>query len=194
MDRILGFESKQIEDKLYDKGSMGPTEAPQELWYGLDIQSLQTPYSEILDMIDYLDPSPGDKWVDLGAGYGRMGVVLGFLRPMVRFSGFEFVPERANEGNRIFNKWKLGMSQITQANIANYDFEIPEADLYFIYDFGSKYDVYKVLFKIKNLAKSKSVRVIARGRGIRNWISMDFPWLSEINQPYHTPTWSAFRS
>ena len=81
--------------------------------------------------------------MDLGAAYGRVGVVLGFLRPMVQFVGYEYVPERVKEGNRIFKKWNLTQAELKHVDLAEDEFELRDANLYFIYDFGSKNDIYK---------------------------------------------------
>jgi hypothetical protein len=165
----------------------------QNFWQGLDIQSLQTPYSEILEMIQVIDPKDGDTWVDLGAGYGRMGISLGFLKPNVNFLGFEYVSERVQEGQRNFKLWNIKNAELKMADIAADDFVLPEAEVYFIYDFGSQKDVYKVLEKLRRQAAKKEIKLIARGRGMRNWIFMDFPWLS-IKTPQHFTNWSIFTS
>tara|TARA_B110001454_G_scaffold16145_1_gene14590 strand:+ start:75063 stop:75737 length:675 start_codon:yes stop_codon:yes gene_type:complete len=195
IDDQLGLSCDQIEDVLFEenKDSLFLSDA-KEFWYGLEIQSLQTPYSEVVEMIQYVKPKCGDTWVDLGAGYGRMGMTLGFVQPEVKFIGYEFVQSRVDEGNRILQEWDLKNAVMKQADIASDDFQLDVADLYFLYDFGSKADIYKVLEKLRVLAQDRSIQVVARGRGVRSWIFMDCPWLSEINSPVQFKNWTFFKS
>ncbi len=166
----------------------------QQFWIGLDLQSLQTTYFEIVQMVRYIKPQPEQKWIDLGAAYGRIGVVLGILYPKTLFKGYEYVAARVSEGNRILQKWNFSNSILEQADLADPNLVIEPADIYFIYDFGSRADIYSVLEKLRFIAKGRSIRVIARGRGVKSWILMDFPWLSEMKEPIHFPTWSLFQS
>jgi hypothetical protein len=194
LDDQLGLRCEQIEDVLFEQNKDSLFIPGQEFWYGLEIQSLQTPYSEVVEMINFLKPQAGDCWLDLGAGYGRMGITLGFLRPDVQFIGYEFVQARVEEGNRIFSEWDLSSAQMKQADISKDDFQLDRANLYFLYDFGSKDDIYKVLEKLRLVAKNQSIQVVARGRGVRSWIFMDCPWLCEINSPVQFKNWTYFKS
>lgn len=190
LDQLFGFNCDLIETAIAQRVT-GPN---QQFWYGLDLQSLQTPYSEILEILNLIQPTNEETWVDLGAGYGRMGLVMGLIFPQMIFKGFEFVPERVFEGNRILQKWGCSQAHIAQADIANPSFYIPDADLFFIYDFGSKSDVHTVLEKLAEKAKRRNIRVVARGRGVRQWILNQHPWLSSINTPSHYQHWSFFYS
>lgn len=193
LDNLLGYDCIEIEDALYEE-NQAARDLRRQYWFGLDIQSLQTPYSEIVEMINELNPQSGDVWMDLGAAYGRVGVTLGFLRPEVQFVGYELVQARVSEGRRVFDRWKLSSAKIKKADLASQDFEVLPADIYFLYDFGTKKDVYDVLEKLRVIAQSRSIQVIARGRGIRNWIPMDFPWLAQMNPPKVFGNWTLFKS
>lgn len=194
LDEALGFNCEPIEKKLTVEKSARTEDSKKQFWIGLDLQSLQTPYSEFVSMIEVIQPHPGQVWIDLGAGYGRLGLVLGFLQPDVQFKGYEFVSERVAEGNRIFKKWQLPSCSLQQIDLVAADLELNEGDVFFIYDFGSQNDIYLILEKLRLVALQKPIRVIARGRGIKNWILMDFPWLSQINAPRHFDHWSLFCS
>ena len=194
LDELIGYQCDPIEDELFEANHENLFSTPRQFWYGLDLQTLQTPYSEIVGMVQYLNPQPGEIWLDLGAGHGRMGIVLGCLCPQVSFIGYEYVQLRVDEGNRIFKKWNISLAKMQQADLAREDLELPDADLYFLYDFGSKEDVYKILEKLRVMAQKKSIRVIARGRGVRNWIFMDFPWLYDIHPPTNFTNWTIFKS
>lgn len=194
IDDILGFHCGPIEDKLFNENLDHIFSSKRQLWYGLDLQTMQTPYSEMVAMIKELSPQPGEKWVDLGAAYGRMGVVLGILKPLVYFVGYEYVPERVSEGNRIFSDWKLPQAKMHKADLSDSRFELEQADVYFLYDFGSKEDVYSILEQLRQRALNKSIKVIARGRAVKGWILADCPWLYDRVAPIHTNYWSCFQS
>ncbi len=193
IDELLGFNCQPIEADLI-QNPVPTAERSQQLWIGLDLQSLQTPYSELVQIIEVVSASPKYLWIDLGAGYGRMGIVLGFLNSEANFKGYEYVQERVVESIRIFRKWNLKNAFMTHADVADPNFEIEAAELYFIYDFGSRADIYHVLEKLRLIAKTKPIRVIARGRGIKNWLLIDFPWLSQMKAPIHFETFSLFQS
>lgn len=191
LDQHLGYKCEAVEKELIEKSKK--LEGKQ-LWIGLDIQALQTPHSEVVEMIHEIRPKPKDCWIDLGAGYGRVGIVLGFLQKEVHFVGYEYLHERVNEGNRVFEKWHLKNASLIQADLTSSALNFEEGDVFFIYDFGSRLDIYSVLEKIRSVAKKKPISVIARGRGIKNWILIDFPWLSQVKPPSHFENWSLFRS
>lgn len=193
IDEMLFYNSNEIEKKLLSEKHK-KLAAVKELWIGLDTQSFQTPYSEIIEIVKHVKPQVGDFWVDLGAAYGRVGIVLSLMCPGVKFLGYEFVPERVIEGQRIYKKWSLSGAELKLADIAASDFNLDTAEVYFIYDFGSKTDVLLVLEKLRRVAIQKPITVIARGRGVKNWIMMDFPWLASVNTPEHFAHWSVFRS
>lgn len=197
IDQILGYQSEAIEKELISKNHSQHflnLQVDRQLWFGLDVQSLQTPYSELREMFNYLNPQNHELWVDLGAAYGRMGVVLGVLSPKTQFIGFEMVKERVDEGNRIFAQLGLSKKSLIHEDVASERFTLPDADLYFLYDFGSKKDVYLLLEKLKKCSQKKSLRVIARGRGIKNWIYQENPWLYISKDPIHFENWSLFET
>jgi hypothetical protein len=194
IDQMFGYKCEEIERNLHVAHQKYFTNPEKQLWHGLDLQSMQTPYSEMVAMIKHFDPASQDIWVDLGAAYGRMGLVLGILRPGVRFIGYEFVLERVLEAQRIYQQWHVSLSTMTCIDLATEDFILPKADVYFIYDFGSKKDVFAVLEKLRLQAQKNSISVIGRGRGIKNWILLECPWLHEIVAPEHFLNWSVFRS
>src|SRR4051812_31966969 len=76
VDRWLGIQTQTIENAIqarYSKQSDGWT---RQFWIGLPVQALLTPYTEIREILERLSPKPGEKIIDLGAGYGRVGFVL----------------------------------------------------------------------------------------------------------------------
>ena len=107
VDKILGFRVRYIEEMLiadargFDPDGSHETWGPSmhkgvQTWVGLDIQTLQTPYSECLRILQLLKIKPYQHVVDLGAAYGRMGIVIGGLYIKNIFTGFEYVKARVD--------------------------------------------------------------------------------------------------
>ena len=204
LDHLSTYEDNKIQSEYIDsyflKINYAESEAaivgkPQkQLWIDFDVQGIQTTYKEILQIFSLLPPSKYSKWCDLGAGYGRLGIVLGLLHGECEFIGLELAEARVKLGNQLFKDLELYNCNLQIVDIAAEEQMLPRADVYFIYDFGTQEDVYKVINKLQNLALSKNIIVVARGRAVRRWILADYPWLSEVHQPEHYENWSIFYS
>ncbi len=190
VDEFLKLNIHEIERRLRKEDL--PDTAPQEAWIGLDPQSFLTPYIEIRTALELLQMQPGDRIVDLGCGYARMAHILGKHYPGIFFIGYELVRERMIEACRAlqifsYSTWKVEQRDLLQS--------APEpAEHYFIYDFGSNYAIGKTLHDLQEIAKQKSIQVLARGRASRMLIHQNHPWLSEIQTPRHFDTFSIYRS
>lgn len=185
IDKILGYKVARIEQKYlkkyraYDRlpafGNEKKHYVGTQVWIGLDPQALQTPYSEILSFLKYLSPYRPQTIVDLGAAYGRIGVVLKSVLPDARFIGFEVMKERIDEARRMWEILDLKQCSIIEQNILDHDFELPEADVYFIYDFSNILHVRQILDRLKGKLKTKQFVIIARGEGICSLIKRSYP-------------------
>jgi hypothetical protein len=190
VDRWLGLRVDEIEAELSRK------RAPegQEFWLGLSAAALQTPYIEIRQMLESVGLPPGSRVLDLGAGYGRMGFVMGAHYPDSSFLGLEIVHERLEEGNRCLRAQGHPNAMLEWADLASSDFQLPVAEVFFLYDFGSRSAIVKILGELKTLASRQEVVVIGRGRATRDAIERDEPWLSQVVKPRHFGNFSIYRS
>lgn len=202
-DLEYGFKIDEIEELLYLKARNARPEGSHhtwghhlhqgnQTWVGLDPQTLQTPYAEIAHGLNLLSPSPGMRLVDLGAGYGRVGLVLSELYPAVSFLGLEYVQERVLEGQRVFKSVGLSESGLREADLTAKDFVLPVADIYFLYDYGNVRDIRATLKQMERVADDKHFRVMARGKGVRGLIDYEFPWLSQVHPPHHEENFSLY--
>lgn len=173
LDKRLGFKIPKIEVKLlqkyraYDQQNDDSNKKQHfkgtQTWIGLHPQALQTPYCDIYEALVQLNKSEVEHVVDIGSGYGRVGIVLSVLYPDAKFTGFEIVKQRQVEGNRIFNKLGIINSEIKLKNVLDLEFTMPEADIYFIYDFSEHDDVSSILKKLGQQMQNKKCYLIARG-------------------------------
>lgn len=192
LDRELGFEIAAVELEIRARLAREGNERRQT-WNHLSPQIFQTPYAELERIVAAVDPEGRlGSWCDLGAAYGRLGIVLARLRPRARFTGIELVPERVREGRRIYARLGLDPEGLVRADLAN--FAIPAADLYFIYDFGSRAEIAAALERLRGIAAARAIRVVGRGRGIRDAIEREQPWLAQVIPPLHFAHFSLYRS
>jgi len=103
------------------------------------------------------------------------------------------VEQRAEEGRRIMRQWGLESARIETADISSPDFMLPPAELYFIYDFGSRTAVAKVLLDLQQVASKQAIVLIGRGREVRDQVEREHPWLNVV-PPEHHGNFSLYRS
>lgn len=180
IDLDLGFKIKKIEEILKTKAlQIAPeTQFAQwgpllhhgaQTWIGLDFQILQSTYHDLKILFDFIKPKPFQKIIDLGAGYGRVGIFLHQFYPLTHFLGIELVAERTDEANRIFTKLNMVNKKVVTGNL-NHLVEIPPGDIYFIYDFGSEKHITQILELLKTANNSL---LIVKGRICRNLMAKD---------------------
>lgn len=148
-----------------------------QTWVGLEHQTLQTPYSEIYRILQLLKLKPYQHVVDLGAAYGRMGVVINGLFIKNTFTGYEFVRARVDEGNRVFRDLGMMKTKLITADLSSPDFELPEADVYFIYDYGQVEHIERTLLQIRAVSEKRPVKIVVRGKFTRKIIADRHEWM-----------------
>lgn len=186
IDVLLGFRIAEIEAFLNKTGSRQPPSRgsgwKQELWLGLAIQNLQTPYPELRRWLEFLSPSARAHWCDLGCAYARAAFMLARLRPDMSFTGYEFVGERIAEARRVASLRGLGASvRLEHQDLCAGGFAPPEADVYFIYDFGTPASIEKILGDLYAVGEKKRFQLIARGARVQSAIAQGHPWLREVS-------------
>ena len=162
-------------------------------WVGLGAQILQTPYREIYEALSFLSTHPPKSFLDLGAGFGRLAFVLKALYPQCRFTGYEFVPERVAEGRRVLELNGLDPQSLEERNILEAS-DLPIADIYFAYDFGSPRDIEELLRKFEALFSKHNFFLIVKGKATRSMIHNKFPLLFRANGSKHFENLSIYSS
>ncbi len=187
VDEWLGFE--KIEPRSIEVGK-----SETQTWSHLSTQQFQTPYCEIRNILQKLSPKPKQTLVDLGCGYGRFAFVLNRHYPDLHFKGFEVDPYRVKRAQERFQFHHLKNAEILLTDISDPQFEIPNAEYYFIFDFGKNESIMAILEKLKIRARSSSFKVVGRGRATRHYIQELHPWLSQVNEPQHGTHYSIYKS
>lgn len=190
IDKILGFRVEEIEQRLHERAlALGPgnhhtwgakLHSGNQTWVGLHPDSIQTPYDELRRMLSRIRPVSGSKVIDFGAGYGRLGILLNKIYPGVDFQGIEFVPERVEEGKRVYSLLGMNPEFLIEGDLTSDDFFPEIADHYFIYDFGKVPHIRKLLGQLSQIADTKKFTITGRGKGIRSLIAHEFPWLTSF--------------
>ncbi len=175
-DEDLGFNILKVEEDLY---SQDPHDEDyhSRAWMGLPFQTLQTPYSEIITTLNLLKDFRVKRVIDLGAGYGRVGLMVKLLRPNCDFIGYEMVGERVKEGKRVYQLQGLNPQWLKCENIVEESFDIPESDIYFLYDFSDPQDLKVVLDQLTENFFQKEFFLIAKGKAVNSLIQMKYPVL-----------------
>lgn len=188
VDKILGFRIRYIEEMLvasargFDPDGSHESWGPMihegvQTWVGLDLQTLQTPYSELLRILQLLKLKPYQHVVDLGAAYGRMGVIIGGLHIKNSFTGYEYVKARVDEGNRIYRQLGLNRCGLIADDLARSEFELPEADIYFIYDYGQVEHIDRTLHQLRVMSMKRPIKIVVRGKFTKRIIADRHEWM-----------------
>lgn len=153
---------------LADQGMLAPLDGTERLYEGAGV-GVQSGYSSILIALRYLNPVRGSKFIDLGAGYGRVGLVVGLMRPDLDFQGYEYVPHRvaiASETSK-----NLGLKEhvhFDTQDLSLDSFQIPIADTYYIYDSFADATYDHVIQRLVEIGLKKKITVITKGNA-RKW-------------------------
>lgn len=184
VDRLLGYKITKIEEKLVqkyraydisnDESSRKKHFSGAQTWIGLHPQILQTPYCDIFKALSMFKGQQIKRVVDIGAGYGRVGLVTKTLFPNAEFLGFEIVEKRQVEGERIIRKFNLENCSINCINVLDKDFILPEADIYFIYDFSTEEDISHILKILSLRIKEYPFSLVVTGDRINNLLKKTY--------------------
>lgn len=188
VDRFLGLDVEKVEARIKDPGD------GQQRWLDRHSSIFLTPYVELRAWLEQLRPKEGETVVDLGAGYGRLGFVLARHFPACRFLGYELVGERVEAGRKALAKFGAANARLERADISAGTWKPPAAEIYFIYDYGTRAAISKTLGDLREISLVKPIRVVGRGRAVRDAIEREHPWLGSVHAPLHEAHYSLYRT
>jgi 16S rRNA G527 N7-methylase RsmG len=189
LDDFLGIDSLRIETALAREKTR-----ETKTWVGLDPQTLQTPFCEIFSFLNFLKQFNPQHIVDLGAGYGRVGIIMKMIMEDSHFSGYEFIESRFDEMCRVFETYEITNATLSNKNIMDVNFHFPKADVYFIYDFSDLASIKKMVAKFTEIFNQENLFLVVRGKAMRSLIQNQYRELWALNGAIHTENWSIYSS
>lgn len=189
MDDILGIEYSR------DRGMKFDPTRKERLYEGAGA-GVQTSYGSLLIALDKIRPAQGARVIDLGSGYGRVGFVIGLLRPDIQFTGYEFVGHRVESAQS--SAMRAGISDhvrfITQ-DLSDKEFVIPEAEVYYMYDPFTNDTYHHVFQRLKEIARDLPITIVTKGNAADRFLETVFDeeqWMKR--ESFDSGTLSLFRS
>lgn len=176
LDTLFELDYKLEENLVFD-----PT-TKERLYEGAGV-GVQSGYSTILLALHNIDLKQGGKIIDLGSGYGRVGLVCSLLRPDIDFTGFEYVPHRVENSNLTCKSLDLQESlNFKTQDLSLESFKIPKADVYYLYDPFTKETYHYVLKQIVEVSKNRKVTIVTKGNASKwlNEIAIENSWPSPL--------------
>lgn len=156
LDEVLDIDYRET------KLMMPKSDGSERLYEGGGI-GVQTSYSTILKVLEHLQLSEKAHLVDLGSGFGRVGLTTGLWREDLRFSGYEFVGHRVDAANASALRAGLGdRVQFLQQDLSDLSFQIPAADAYYLYDPFSVSTYEHVFARLSQLGRERKTAIIAK--------------------------------
>lgn len=150
-------------DYMADKGMVSPIGNTERLYEGAGV-GVQSGYSTAVTALRYLNLKKGSRFVDLGSGYGRVGLVVGLMRPDIEVIGYEYVPHRVNIATTAAQKLDIDkhVTFLVQ-DLSAPDFKIPIADTYYIYDSFSEDTYQHVISQLLKIAMERKITIVTKG-------------------------------
>ncbi len=150
-------------DYQADHGMKDPLENTERLYAGAGV-GVQSGYSTILTALSNLKLNSGDRLVDLGSGYGRVGLVAGLMHDHIHFTGYEFVQHRVDISTRASQNFNLSdRIKYYTCDLSKPDFKIPDAEVYYLYDPFSEETYLYILSQLVDISHRQKITIVTKG-------------------------------
>lgn len=165
IDHIFNFNYLSDRELSVPEAQMNSSE---RLYIGSGV-GVQSGYSNLLLAFHSLTLEKDAKVIDLGSGYGRVGLVFSILNPELGFIGYEFVKNRVDVSNKATSFLNLEKRLCYKVqDLSDRSFDLPVANVYYLYDPFTE-DTYKyIIKKIIAIGKKQKVSVVTKGNA-REW-------------------------
>lgn len=163
----------QIFELEYILNEIPEIDQKERLYEGAGV-GVQSSYATTLLALRYLNLSKKSRFIDLGSGYGRIGFVIGLMRPDIQFTGYEYVKERVNIANKICSHLLLDQHvHFIAQDLSSPEFKIPMADTYYIFDAFSDASYAIVMEQLQQLTYLNRITVVTKGNA-KHWMNNKF--------------------
>ncbi len=162
MDQIFQLQYER------DIGMKAEVSNKERLYEGAGV-GVQTSYVTILTALKYLDLPQNGHVVDLGSGYGRVGLITGLWRRDLQFTGYEYVGHRVDISREAADRAGLtDRVQFFKQDLSDENFDLPIADAYYLYDPFCEATYKTVLERLHVIGQQKGVTVVTKS-GANKW-------------------------
>ena len=157
--------------------------------------AVQSSYTTILLVLRYLKMTKGSRFIDLGSGFGRVGLALGLLRPDIQFTGYEFVKQRVDFAEHASQALNMNSHVHFQSqDLSAKDFLIPEAEVYYLFDPFNEETYVHVMNQLSAIAKNKKITIITKGNAKEHFINSSIKGIWSKPQVFEHGNFCLFRS
>ena len=160
LNALIGMNSDMIQKAIetqYENEENG-----QKLYTQINSDTLGTPFAHMENIFKLSELKDGETVIDLGSGFGNVGIYLGLKRPMNSFIGHEIIRERHDEAERVKEYYELNSICFQNSDICQLDeANLIAGDQFVLYDPLSLPMLNELLGKMKNIARNKSFKIIA---------------------------------
>jgi len=156
LDQVLGIDYRETH------AMMPASDGIERLYEGAGI-GVQTSYATILRVLRHLGFAENAHLIDLGSGFGRVGLAAGLWREDLRCTGYEYVGHRVATANA--SAVRAGVAErvhFVRQDLSAAEFEIPTADAYYLYDPFSAPTYDRVFTRLTSIARRRPIAVIAK--------------------------------
>jgi precorrin-6B methylase 2 len=172
----------QIFDLDYIVNEVQEINQKERLYEGAGV-GVQSSYATTVLALRYLNLAKGSRFIDLGSGYGRIGLVVGLMRPDIQFTGYEFVKERVDIANKASEHFGINQHvQFMEQDLSNADFKIPLADTFYIFDAFTDASYAVIMDQLQEMSLNRKITVVTKGNA-KLWMKNQY-WLEpqEFNE------------
>jgi trans-aconitate methyltransferase len=134
-------------------------------------------YSSILEILQFLSLSPGDTFVDIGSGKGRV-VCCAARHPVAKVIGIDLSSEFCEQATANATRMRGRKAPIEVHNVTAQDFDYSTGSVYYLFDPFGPTTLEQVLDQIHKDRGDKPVR-IAYANPTHKIVFADQPWLEE---------------
>lgn len=164
LDEVVGLD-------YGDDRTMAERDAGPERLYARAGAGVQTSYSTIFRLLDHLRLPEGAHLVDLGSGFGRVGLAAGLWRGDLRFSGYEYVGHRVEAARASAKRSGLDEARVRflRQDLGEAGFRLPVAEVYYLYDPFSQETYRRVFAQIEKRGRERATMVVAKADARENF-------------------------
>lgn len=169
LDAVAGLDTASNECLIAERGAAPSEVGGTAQWADgrLATEVLLTPYAKIIRIIEAAEIAYGSTILDIGSGYGRMGLVVGTRYSQFHFIGVEISQPRHAQAAAAKERLALDNIEFILRDASTPTEPLPPADVYFAYDPVNAETRNHIIGKLREQAAraraaGKTVRIIAR--------------------------------